>query len=355
MLLKGVAAPYPLHSRFVIVDADKSDSLNRQVWTHAARAQARGLEPVVEVWARSSVVSRSLNRWWREASALMCDTLDGIYLVRVDLVTFGPEAVLKLTPFALAGVPLFLGWNPIGQVLTAREFAGPDPEELALSLSAFVEDVLAQRPHTLNPRPSLGSAKWDAKLTQLRRERGRFRPESPPPALPTLAPPTLAPPTPAPPTPALAAPSHVVVSAPAPTAKPDAAPESATFDLDRYLLGARNALSEFAQREQLDLDFSLESLQALDRYLDNKADVLAKRAAELIPVFGVYLGDTVCHHQAASWYLAPDQPSPIEAVRLRFHGTPSRPSAAPVALVLELASDRSRSLFGHAVQLCSAP
>src|SRR5690606_1346224 len=145
------------------------DRLNAEVWRHAALADERGLALVIEVYARSVLASRRLTEWWKTGNELMQDTLSGIYLLRVDLQTFGPEAVLKLTPYAVVGAPLFVGWNPVGQVCSRSQFEELTPEAMALPLSAFVEDVLEGRPHSLNPDPSLGSAERTREAAALRR------------------------------------------------------------------------------------------------------------------------------------------------------------------------------------------
>lgn len=165
-----MSVPYPEFAGLVIVDATGSkERLNAEVWRHARLAEAKGLALVVEVYARSVLASRRLTEWWKSGSTLMQDTLSGIYLLRVDLQTFGPEAVLRLTPYAVVGAPLFVGWNPIGQVCSRTQFEELTPEAMALPLSAFAEDVLAGRPHSLNPVPSLGSAERTREAAALRR------------------------------------------------------------------------------------------------------------------------------------------------------------------------------------------
>ncbi len=161
---------YPELEALVVVEATgPKDRLNAEVWRHAGLASRRGLALVVEVYARSVLASRRLTEWWKSGNTLMQDTLSGVYLLRVDLQTFGPEAVLKLTPYAVVGAPLFVGWNPIGQVCSRSQFEELTPEAMALPLSAFVEDVLAGRPHSLNPTPSLGSAERTREAAALRR------------------------------------------------------------------------------------------------------------------------------------------------------------------------------------------
>lgn len=370
-----MAARYPEHENFIIVDAEKSaEGLNRQVWQHAAAAEARGLAPIVELWARSSTLSRSLDAWWRAGGELVEDTLQGVYLIRVNLVTFGPEAVLKLTPFALAGVPLFLGWNPTGQVLTAKQFAGQAPADLAQALSAFVEDVIAGKPHSLNPSPKVGSARWDARLSQFRRDWQRLSRDwkqqlaatgTPVRGLSAAAPeqssPTSSSVTPEPEAvvnvPASSTGTGETQGSPAPSAAPAPAPRHGSWheNLAGNLRRARELIADFAVAEQLDLDYSFESLVALDHFLDaGDGQALTLRARELIPVFGVYLGDTIAQVRGAEWSFDASETSPIEGLKLTIAG-PTSTRVAPVALVLELATDRSRSLYGCAVALCADP
>jgi hypothetical protein len=145
-----------------------------------------------------------------------------------------------------------------------------------------------------------------------------------------------------------------VSQVPSPVAPAPSAPAAAAFDFERYLARARETLTQFAERESLDLDFSLESLQTLDRQLDlAESNPAGNQTAALIPLFGVYLGDTVSHHKTATWYHDATETSPINALKLRIQTSAGEHTLAPVALVLELAGDRSRSLFGQAVQLCS--
>jgi hypothetical protein len=273
-----------------------------------------------------------------------------------------------LTPFALAGVPLFLGWNPVGQVLSAREFGNLAPEELVLPLSAFVEDVLHGRPHSLNPQPRLGNAKWDAALTDLRRSRKQpfqlparallssaaTRNEPAARAVTEL--------------PEAAAPSNSTANAaelsggvplnlaplvPAPDAS-SLAVQQLQAELDLVLAGARAKLETLAEQQQLDLDYSLESLRRLDVYLDQVTakDVrFFEQNGEQLALIGIYLGDTVCHHAEAEWRVDPGQTRLSDALKLRIVGQPSE--LTPLQMAAELCADRSRSLFGHGVALCS--
>src|SRR5690606_1438486 len=161
--------PYARAHGYFIADATaKKEGLNAEVWQHERLAREQGLSLVVEIHSNSVLASRRLTEWWRAGGELAEDTLNGIYLLRVDLKQFGPEAILRLTPYAVAGAPLFVGWNPVGQVLSRTQFARLTPSEMAPALSAFVADVLAARPHALNPHPSIGNVERNREAQALR-------------------------------------------------------------------------------------------------------------------------------------------------------------------------------------------
>jgi hypothetical protein len=365
-----VAVPYLQGSDFYITDAEKTDrSLNAEVWEHARRAQQRGLAPVVEIWARSSVLSRALDRLWRREASAVSETLSGIYLIRVNLATFGPESVVSLTPFALAGVPLFLGWNPVGQVLSAREFGSAELEDLLLPLSAFVEDVLHGRPHSLNPRPKLGNAKWDAALGEVRRSNRALQLPLAPVAYSSggeavgfNAAPIETPEVGA--VPSEVGLNEAPLSARRPatqseltTQREDAANEPVKqlqIQLQSVLLRARSKLSQFAQQQKLDLDYSVESLRRIDAYLDEhaaKEGQFLEQHGEQVAVLGIYLGDVVCQRGVADWKVDAKQARLSDALRLGVKD--SEEECLPLRVAIELCADRSRSFYGQAVAWCS--
>lgn len=391
-----MAVEYPDVEGLVVVDATgPKDRLNAEVWRHARLAQARGLTLVVEVYARSVLASRRLTEWWKSGDTLMQDTLSGVYLLRVDLQAFGPEMVLKLTPYAVVGAPLFVGWNPIGQVCSRTQFEELTRGAMALPLSAFVEDVLAGRPHSLNPDPSLGSAERTREAAALRRvgqawakvaprrlqapsaseaERAGASVSATPESEATLVPPR--------PEAALvsevtvasevSAPASEVATAPdvdaggedaaAGAAEPrdelgsalDAATLAAAVSpLDQLLANARAKFGALEDRVGTPLRFQVTDLRAIDAWQGALTD--AERlefAREFGAVLAIYVGDTIVRRVRADWVWDPNGASETAKLVLdgEVLGEPRR--TQPLEWVVETLSDDERSLYGQVLAWC---
>ncbi len=373
---------YPELEALVVVDATgPKDRLNAEVWRHAGLASRRGLALVVEVYARSVLASRRLTEWWKSGNTLMQDTLSGVYLLRVDLQTFGPEAVLKLTPYAVVGAPLFVGWNPIGQVCSRSQFEELTPEAMALPLSAFVEDVLAGRPHSLNPTPSLGSAERTREAAALRRV-GQALAKAAPRRVEgeTASATTVATTEEASETavdavnvePAASATAIDEVAAQAPTVTPGDGPvvvatdpevaapepsppalEDVVSPLDRLLANARSRFGALEDRVGVPLRLQVDDLRAIDRWQESLADERRLAfAREFGAVLAIYVGDTIIRRVRADWVWEGENTSESSKLALvgEVLGQPLR--TQPLEWVVETLSDEARSLYGQALAWC---
>lgn len=372
-----MAVEYPELDGLVVVDATgPKDRLNAEVWRHAGLARAAGLALVVEVYARSVLASRRLTEWWKSGDTLMQDTLSGVYLLRVDLQVFGPEAVIKLTPYAVVGAPLFVGWNPIGQVCSRSQFEELTRDAMALPLSAFVEDVLAGRPHSLNPDPSMGSAERTREAAALRRV-GQAWAKVAPRRLEAGA-------TAGETSSAVAATSNagetdgvgetaaVVVSVDAVSAEPravempepdaDAAPspelepanwEAVVSPLDRLLANARAKFGALEDCVGAPLRLQVTDLRAIDQWQAALTDEEKLGfAREFGAVLGVYVGDTIIRRVRADWvweHEGAEQTGKLILVG-EVLGEPRR--TAPLEWVVETLSDDERSLYGQVLAWC---
>lgn len=371
-----MGAIYPDLDGLVVVDATGAkEQLNAEVWRHARRAAQRNLALVVEVYARSVLASRRLTEWWKSGDALMRDTLQGIYLLRVDLKKYGPEAVLRLTPYAVTGAPLFVGWNPIGQVCSRSQFDELTPEAMALPLSAFVEDVLARRPHTLNPVPSLGSAERTREAETLRRVAKTWKKPERVSAAPLdvdrlvldgseAAQPGAAP-SESGPAPTELAPSETapIETAPTETAPTELAPiETAPTEtaeppiddaLERLLTNARGRFAALEDHVGVALRYQLSNLQAIDRWVDGLDDAARLEFAKTYgAVLAVYVGDTIRRNVTADWVWDAQQEAASERLRLVGEVLGAPMQTAPITWVVTTLSDASRSLYGQALGWC---
>lgn len=381
---------YPELEALVVVEATgPKDRLNAEVWRHAGLASRRGLALVVEVYARSVLASRRLTEWWKSGNTLMQDTLSGVYLLRVDLQTFGPEAVLKLTPYAVVGAPLFVGWNPIGQVCSRSQFEELTPEAMALPLSAFVEDVLAGRPHSLNPTPSLGSAERTREAAALRRVGQALAKVAPRRSNGETAGATTVPTTeganapavdavnvepaasataigeveaqPASVTaigapPATAGDGPVVVATDPEVAAPEPSPpalEDVVSPLDRLLANARSRFGALEDRVGVPLRLQVDDLRAIDRWQESLDDERRLAfAREFGAVLAIYVGDTIIRRVRADWVWEGENTSESSKLALvgEVLGQPLR--TQPLEWVVETLSDEARSLYGQALAWC---
>lgn len=387
-------ADYPKLDGLVVVDATGAkDRLNAEVWRHAALADERGLALVIEVYARSVLASRRLTEWWKSGNELMQDTLNGVYLLRVNLQMFGPEAVLRLTPYAVVGAPLFVGWNPVGQVCSRSQFEELTPEAMALPLSAFVEDVLAGKPHSLNPDPSLGSAERtreaaalrrvgqaltkiaerrasetsarraarqlaaDGKDTSSRRALGEARPHQTPvddvharaPASDNAASDPASENTA----------GDDTSDAPADAKVPDPEiTELADFDtlvspLDQLLAGARSKFGALEDRVGASLRLQVDDLRAIDQFqqaLDDTERLAFAR--EFGAVLAVYVGDTIIRRVRADWVWEGNSPSGAAKLMLVGQVLGKERRTHPLEWVIETLGDDARSLYGQALDWC---
>jgi hypothetical protein len=370
-----MGAIYPDLDGLVVVDATGAkEQLNAEVWRHARRAAQRNLALVVEVYARSVLASRRLTEWWKSGDALMRDTLQGIYLLRVDLKKYGPEAVLRLTPYAVTGAPLFVGWNPIGQVCSRSQFDELTPEAMALPLSAFVEDVLARRPHTLNPVPSLGSAERTREAETLRRVAKTWKkPERV--SAPTLDTATLdtavqqdavgagdseplvldgSEPAFRGPAPSESdATPTATDAAPAATAPSETQAEPIDDALDRLLTNARERFGGLEDHVGVPLRYQLSNLQAIDRWVDGLDDAARLEFAKTYgAVLAVYVGDTIRRNVTADWVWEAQREPASERLLLVGEVLGKPMQTAPLTWVVTTLSDASRSLYGQALGWC---
>lgn len=386
-----MAVVYPALDGLVVIDAvGPTDQLNSEVWRHAQLAKERGLALVVEIYARSVLASRRLTDWWCSGDPLMRDTLTGIYLLRVDLQKYGPEAVLRLTPYAVVGAPLFVGWNPVGQVCSRTQFEELTPESMALPLSAFVEDVLAGRPHSLNPVPSLGSAERTREAHALRRvgqawlqttvAHGPVAPQKSS-LVNTVEPVTVeaggAAPVAVEPgvsRPAIHEPETGLADAPAAVeavtgadagemaprpfvaaTRETTAPEleSSVSPLDSLLANARAKFGALEDRLGAPLRMRVADLQAVDQWVWALSDETRLQfAREFGAILAVYVGDTIRRHATADWVWEEQHAAASERLVLvgEVLGQPLR--TPPIEWVVATLADATRSLYGQALGWC---
>lgn len=342
-----MAVEYPELDGLAVVDATgPKDRLNAEVWRHAGLARAAGLALVVEVYARSVLASRRLTEWWKSGDTLMQDTLSGVYLLRVDLQVFGPEAVIKLTPYAVVGAPLFVGWNPIGQVCSRSQFEELTRDAMALPLSAFVEDVLAGRPHSLNPDPSMGSAERTREAAALRRVGQAWAKVAPRRLEPGATAAVSAEPR------AVEMPEPDADAAPSPELEP-ANWEAVVSPLDRLLANARAKFGALEDRVGAPLRLQVTDLRAIDQWQAALTDEEKLGfAREFGAVLGVYVGDTIIRRVRADWvweHEGAEQTGKLILVG-EVLGEPRR--TAPLEWVVETLSDDERSLYGQVLAWC---
>lgn len=331
--------PYARAHGYFIADATaKKDGLNAEVWQHERLAREQGLSLVVEVHSNSVLASRRLTEWWRAGGELAEETLNGIYLLRVDLKQFGPEAILRLTPYAIAGAPLFVGWNPVGQVLSRSQFARLIPSEMALPLSAFFADVVASRPHALNPHPSIGNVERNREAQALRQANMNL----------SRAPRSAAAPS------ARQVPEPVGEQAEH-TGQAEHAAQDVTsaLTLEQLLSAARAGFADLEDLLGQPLHFSLEDLRVLDLALDALRDEQRLDfARQLGAVVAVYLGDTIRSRVKADWQLEENSERPTTRLLLQGEVLGEQKEIRPMEWVIETLADRSRSLYGQALAWC---
>ncbi len=335
-----VPAPYASSPHYRIVDVDAApESLNAEVWRHERQARQLGLSLVVEVHSPSVLASRRLSEWWASGGALAKKVLAGIFLLRVDLKRYGPQAILGLTPYAVAGAPLFVGWNPVGQVLSRSQFTGLTPQAMARPLSRFMRDVRKGRPHSHNPKPSIGSLERTREAAALHRARqGQARTTDS-----ALAP-------------QAAAPTASVKDAFTPDAASLDAHGPPPFDaaaLDRLLSAARAGFVELEALLGHQLSFSLEDLRLLDAAVDVLDDEQRITfAREFGAIVAVYVGDTIRAHADADWFIDANDDTAGQRLLLRGQVSGQFHQARPLEWLIETLSEGNCSLYGQALAWC---
>ncbi len=291
-------------------------ALSREVWRHASVATSQGLHPIVELYSHKSKHCKQLTRFWTKQSQLRDDTLDGMYLIRINLLEHGPKPVLMLTQRVGLGIPLLVAWNPKGQVLSPAEFGSFDGTEFVAALSAFFEDVAADVPFRLEPPAE-------------RRARKR-RSAAAPPAQNTLAVPTTRP-----------APNVLALSQ----------------QLDAYVDKAREVAVQYLEEHELLCDFSLESLVDLDTHiLENGTTVgealpLQQMLRKAVGALAVYFGETIRGAAGGTWYVDTAQSSLVQALRLRIAHADRIHEVVPAQIVLDALESESLTLFGQGAEL----
>lgn len=292
--------------------------MSREVWRHEGLAKAQGLQPVVELYSHKSKACKQLSKLWSSKSQRRDDTLDGIYLIRVNLLEHGPKPVALLTPRLVLGVPLFVAWGPLGQVLSPREFGRFDGDAFESTLSAFFRDVAANQPFRLQ-RSTQSSRPFPSEDT---------------PSEPTA---TNQPPN---------APKQ-----------PNANVMALSRQLDTYLEKALEIAVEYLREHELPFDLTLESLVDLDEHIRDSmassAEALPTRRAlqQAAGALAVYLGETIAACTEASWSVDTSRPSLVAALRLNIAVGERRLELAPAQLVLDALGAEPRPLFGRAVEL----
>jgi hypothetical protein len=115
---------------------DDPTLLSREVWKHEGPAKAQGLHPVVELYSHKSKACKRLTKFWQSSAPLRDNTLDGIYLIRVNLLDHGPKPVALLTPRIVLGVPLFVAagtgarwaFNALHRTIKNNQIPGPNDQ-----------------------------------------------------------------------------------------------------------------------------------------------------------------------------------------------------------------------------------
>lgn len=306
-----------------IVDLDRKRPAPQQVWEHERRAREAELQLVVELHAKKDPVSRAIGGLWRERGDLVNDTLSGIYLLRADLLAIGPKAALALSPYALFGVPLFVAWNPLGQVLTRAAFSSRERDDIVATLSAFFEDVSQGRKHTLHPAPRIGNT-----------PPSRRAPQSA--TIDTAGEPLPGPAEPHPGSPTTAGPTAV---------------EQLTAGLDAFLANALDLARSFLRQHELRDDLSLHSLRQLDAVLDERTTGEPPEG-RFLAALGVYLGSVVASQTEAEWFVDATEQSPIDALCLRVVRGECEEIYRPVVIALDRLRDEEKGFYGHAVAMC---
>lgn len=369
----------------VVVEASSEPSLNEQVWDHERRAKQLGLQLVVEVYAKKNPTSKAISKLWRKKSQAISDTLHGIYLLRVDLLAVGPKRAIELTPYVFFGVPLFVAWNPLGQLLTSNAFSATGAERLIETLSAYFADVAAGRKHELHPAPTLPRATPDPGPRGKRRGRavvpvhptgdygalqvelgdGSSRANASAPKEPTVAasqePAELAPNQPA--TAASEEPAELAreeraaaaSEEPTQTASEELTPvQRLAANLDVFLDNALDLAKQFLRQCDCRDDESLHSLRQLDVHLDENLEALHSPEfvrQNLVPL-GVYLGAVVRRNASARWFVDETQESPIEALALSVQSPSGERVFRPTQVALERLTDSDTGFYGQAVDMC---
>jgi hypothetical protein len=339
--------------RYVVAEVKASEPLNRQVWEHEAIAKRDGLKLVIELFTKKQPTSKALSKLWKKRDQVVTETLSGIYLLRVNVADVGLKASLALTPYTIFGVPLFIAWNPLAQLLTNKALNSSDTEPLLATLSAFFEDVANDRKHTLHPAPRLPfGSKSVASTAKAKAKRSRAEgstteaaalPQTTASATPPLEP---------------ATPKELATEAPQHSADPTGQPRTAVLlleaDLALFLENALAVAVEFLLQSELRADGSLHSLRQLDAFLDeNKERTRSPEfVAQSLAALGVYLGMVIQTNANATWFVDAEQASPIDALGLRVSTPDGEQIFCPVALALERLHDSSKGFYGHAVALC---
>lgn len=321
--------PQASGSGFVVVDAKRELkrglSLSEAVWEHQKEAERQGLELVVELYGRAHPTSRLLRKVWKRRDGVPAETLAGVYLFRVDVGSAGAKAVVALTPYAIFGVPLFVAWNRVGQLLTARALKTKSEESLIETLSAYFQDVASGKPHLLHPAPRLPTFEAQREL-HARSEHAAD--------------------------PALSSPPGEAASV-TEAVKPSLAVCQLEEALPAFLEQALTVAQVFLEENQLRSDFSLHSLRSLDALLDEKREeVDAEFAGRYLAPLGVYFGCVVCAHGVANWFVDLARESPVDALSLRVNAPEGEISVRPVAFALQRLGDHSRGFYGQAIALC---
>lgn len=375
--------------------AGDPQALSRAVWKHVALAEEQGLNPVVELYSHKSKTSKRLSKLWDRAGDLVGDTLDGIYLMRINLLKHSPQSVIALTPQVILGLPLFLAWNRQGQVLSPRELGGFDDSELELPLSAFFEDVAGGRPFRLaapplQTTPGVSPSETnDAPAANAASEENQPPPERAA-AVPAVATPAVA--DPAAPVLASLGPANLAEAVESRSTKPNPHLAALGPQLDDYIRRATEVAVEYLTENGLLFDRTLESLVDLDVHLmehklfESTSDLGKRHVQKYVGPLAVYFGETLCAVADGAWYVDPSQTSVTEGLRLRvvrsqlirrLSDTPGAtekdagpergPSndggvlvegaeivedIAPAQVVLDVLEYPTHNLLGSAIQLC---
>jgi hypothetical protein len=275
---------------------------------------------------------------------------------------------------------------------------------MALPLSAFVEDVLAGRPHSLNPVPSLGSAERTREAHALRRVgQAWLQTVAHGPVAPqksslvntvaavtveavTVEPVTVEPVTveaggaapmavePGVSRPAIHEPETGLADAPAAVeavtgadagemaprpfvaaTRETTAPEleSSVSPLDSLLTNARAKFGALEDRLGAPLRMRVADLQAVDQWVWALSDETRLQfAREFGAILAVYVGDTIRRHATADWVWEEQHAAASERLVLvgEVLGQPLR--TPPIEWVVATLADATRSLYGQALGWC---